>query len=129
MTLAGMALDDFAGALSTGEQMDFDTAIGMARTAAGDPASVSKRTGERLPDPESAENFLVREFLDRQSAIEAETACRMTEADVNDSDRDTNDVAFAYAGLSAADVQKMQLDSSLGDPSASIRVAQKFYFG
>lgn len=127
--VAHIALTDFAGALASGRPLDFDAAFGMARTAAGDPAAVSQATGGRFSDPASAEDFLVREFLDRQSAIEADMALRTTEADVNDSDREVSDAAFAYAGLTDDDVRRMQADAAAGDPSAAIRVSQKFYFG
>ena len=59
MTPADMALEDFAGALASGRDLDFDAALGMARTAASDPLTVSKRTGVQLPDSASAEDFLV----------------------------------------------------------------------
>lgn len=129
MTPADMALEDFAGALASGRDLDFDAALGMARTAASDPLAVSKRTGVRLPDSASAEDFLVGEFLDRRAEVETDFAVRAGQADRDEADRETNDAAFAYAGMTAADIRKMQADTALGDPSAAVRVAQKFYFG
>ncbi len=129
MTPADIALDDLAGVLSSGRDLDFDAAFGMARVASSDPVSVSKRTGMQFPDSASAETFLVKEFLDRRAEIDTDFAVRAGRADMDEFDRETNDAAFAYAGMTADDVRKMQADVSLGDPSAAVRVAQKFYFG
>lgn len=129
MNLAATALEDFAGVMSSGRPVDFQAAYGMMRLAASDPAGVSARTGQKLADSAQAEGFLMDEFLDMQSLAETDRAIRATTADVNDSDRDTNDVAFAYAGLSSDDVRKMQADAALGDNTAAVRLAQKFYFG
>lgn len=129
MNLASTALEDFAGVLGSGRPLDFEAALGMARTAASDPKAVSERTGMQFGTPAEAEDFLVGEFLDRHSALAADRALRTTQADVNDSDRATSDVAFAYAGLDADGIRKMQADTAFGDNSAAVRVAQKFYFG
>lgn len=129
MNHAATALEDLAGAMSSGRPLDFQAAFGMARLASTDPAWVSSRTGTKLADPSAAEDFLLGEFLDQQSLVEADRALRTTAADGNDYDRDMNDAAFAYAGMDDAAVRKMQLDSTLGDNTASVRLMQKFYFG
>lgn len=129
MTPADIALDDMASVLATGRDLDFDAAFGMARTAAANPAAVSAKTGVKLPDSASAEDFLVGEFLDRRAEIDTDRAFRSTQMDVADSDREVSDAAFAYAGMSEGDIRRMQDDIALGDSGAAVRVMQKFYFG
>lgn len=129
MNLSATALEDFAGALSSGRPVDFQTAFGMARLASEDAEAVSARTGVKFSGPPEAEDFLIGEFLDRRSVVDADRAVRMTAADSDGYDRDVSDSAFAYAGMSEGDVRKMQFDSAAGDNTASVRLAHKFYFG
>ena len=125
-----IALADFAQAVGAGRSMDYALASGMARVAASDPAGVARAFGSRkVVTPVEAEDALLGEYFDMKAGRDIDTAVRSTRMDVAESDRRVSDAAYAYSGLDQRQIARMNFDAANGDPSAAIRVSQRFYFG
>jgi len=122
---AATAVSDFLAVSSIGGLPDLgvDEAVQLAKDASGDPKALG------LERPEDVQEAMLGSYFGALGDAEVHAANREAEMGVARMRTNRWNMLFRMAGIDPDGAARMTFDRENGDPSAMLKVKERYYFG
>ncbi len=124
-TVATAAMDDFLAVSAVGGLPDLgvDDVVALAKAASADPEAMGAAS------PADVQDAMLGAYFGAVGDAEIMQAARDSEMAVARMKSDRWDMLFRVSGVSPEEAGRMMFDRDNGDPSAMVRVKERYYFG
>lgn len=122
---AATAVSDFLAVSAVGGLPDLgiEDAVRLASDAAADPEALG------MTDPGDVEAAMLGSYFGTIGDQEVRQTARDTEMAVARMKTERWDLLFQMSGIDSEDAARMEFDRENGDPSAMLKVKERYYFG